>query len=106
MYSGPISLKIRDDRPMVEIIHDIALGMGNRSGEPSSEIAGQLVSVVVASPDAGEALRTYGLDAIIHDLTPFVGGKLTHRTLAGLIVSGEMAAAERSRAKIVSQDVL
>lgn len=33
MSSGPISLKIRDDRPMVEIIHDIALGMGNRSGE-------------------------------------------------------------------------
>ncbi len=99
MSSGPIPLKIRDDRPMVEIIHDIALGIGTRSGEPSSEIAGQLVSVVVASSDAGEALRTYGLDAIIYDLTPFVGGRLTHRTLTGLIVSGEVAAAERAGAK-------
>lgn len=99
MFSGPILLKTRDNRPMVEIIHDIALSMGAGSGEPSSEMAGQLVSVVVASPEAGEALRTYGLDAIIYDLVPFVGGRLTHRTSAGLIVSGELAAAHRAGVK-------
>ena len=77
---GPRPLSTPDQRDMIDIIHDIALVSGEGSGEPSSELAGQLLSVVVASPEAAEALRRYGMDAMIYDLVPMVSGKLTHRT--------------------------
>lgn len=91
--TGPMPHGSRDERPMVEIIHEIAEAIGDGAGEPSTEIAGQLVSVVVASPAAGEALRTYGTDALIYGLVPIVGGELTHRTRDGSIVAGHGASA-------------
>ena len=94
--SGPRARRSRDERPLIEIIHEIALRIGEGSGEPSSEIAGQLVSVVMASPGADEALRTYGADALIYDVVPMVGGVLTHRTRDGRIVPGHVAAAHRA----------
>ena len=96
---GPRPLSTPDQRDMIDIIHDIALVSGEGSGEPSSELAGQLLSVVVASPEAAAALRTYGMDAMIYGLVPIAGGKLTHRTRSGDIVPGAWAAAHMAGAK-------
>lgn len=94
--TGPTPLSERDERDMIHVIHDIALATGEGAGEASTEIAGQLLSVVVACPEAGEALRVYGADAVIYDLVPFCGGELTHRTAAGRLLPGRVAAAYRA----------